>query len=195
MQLEPTFDNLTGGEHYITVVHNNGCINTLTFEVTIFDPLTLEVRQGEINQIDALALGGSGNYTYSYNDGPETIENTFYILETGTYSVTVTDENGCSITQEIFMEFIDIDIPKFFTPDGDGLNDTWAPDNITQYPNIFIKIFDRCGRSLFFFNGNQDSWDGQYQLQDLPTGDYWYIIRLNGEADQREFVGNFTLYR
>ena len=195
MQLEPTFDNLTGGEHYITVVHNNGCINTLTFEVTIFDPLTLEVRQGEINQIDALALGGSGNYTYTYNDGPETIENTFQILETGTYSVTVTDENGCSITQEIFMEFIDIDIPKFFTPDGDGLNDTWAPDNITQYPNIFIKIFDRYGRSLFFFSGNQDSWDGQYQLQDLPTGDYWYIIRLNGEADQREFVGNFTLYR
>jgi len=195
MQLEPTFDNLTGGEHYITVVHNNGCINTLTFEVTIFDPLTLEVRQGEINQIDALALGGSGNYTYTYNDGPETIENTFHILETGTYSVTVTDENGCSITQEIFMEFIDIDIPKFFTPDGDGLNDTWAPDNITQYPNIFIKIFDRYGRSLFFFSGNQDSWDGQYQLQDLPTGDYWYIIRLNGEADQREFVGNFTLYR
>ncbi|MEM6893621.1 MAG: T9SS type B sorting domain-containing protein [Bacteroidota bacterium] len=195
MQLEPTFENLTGGEHFITVVHNNGCINTLTFEVTIFDPLTLEVRQGEINQIDALALGGSGNYTYTYNDGPETIENTFYILETGTYSVTVTDENGCSITQEIFMEFIDIDIPKFFTPDGDGLNDTWAPDNITQYPNIFIKIFDRYGRSLFFFKGNQDSWDGQYQLQDLPTGDYWYIIRLNGEADQREFVGNFTLYR
>ncbi|MEM8763324.1 MAG: T9SS type B sorting domain-containing protein [Bacteroidota bacterium] len=195
MQLEPTFENLTGGEHFITVVHNNGCINTLTFEVTIFDPLTLEVRQGEINQIDALALGGSGNYTYTYNDGPETIENTFYILETGTYSVTVTDENGCSITQDIFMEFIDIDIPKFFTPDGDGLNDTWAPDNITQYPNIFIKIFDRYGRSLFFFKGNQDSWDGQYQLQDLPTGDYWYIIRLNGEADQREFVGNFTLYR
>ena len=195
MQLEPTFENLTGGEHFITVVHNNGCINTLTFEVTIFDPLTLEVRQGEINQIDALALGGSGNYTYTYNDGPETIENTFYITETGTYTVTVMDENGCSITQEIFMEFIDIDIPKFFTPDGDGLNDTWAPDNITQYPNIFIKIFDRYGRSLFFFNGNQDSWDGQYQNHGMPVGDYWYIIRLNGEADQREFVGNFTLYR
>ncbi len=195
MQLEPTFANLTGGDHSITVIHNNGCINTLDFEITIFEPLTLELRQGEINQIDALAVGGSGNYTFSINDGPSGIEDTFNITETAIYTVTVTDENGCSISQEIFMEFIDIDIPKFFTPDGDGLNDTWAPDNITQYPNIFIKIFDRYGRSLFFFNGNQDSWDGQYQLQDLPTGDYWYIIRLNGESDQREFVGNFTLYR
>ena len=195
MQLEPEFENLTGGAHFVTVVHNNGCINTLNFEVTIFEPLTLELRQGEINQIDALAVGGSGNYTFRYNDGPEVIEDTFYIEETGIYTVTVTDENGCSITQEIFMEFIDIEIPKFFTPDGDGMNDTWAPDNITQYPNIFIKIFDRYGRILFQFKGNQDSWDGQYQLAELPTGDYWYIIRLNGEADQREFVGNFTLYR
>ncbi|WP_422860107.1 T9SS type B sorting domain-containing protein [Flagellimonas sp. S174] len=195
MQLEPVFENLTGGEHYVTVVHNNGCINTLTFEVTIFEPLTLELRQGEINQIDASAMGGSGEYTFSINDGPFGIEDTFNITETAVYTVTVTDENGCSISQEIFMEFIDIEIPKFFTPDGDGMNDTWAPDNIDQYPNIFIKIFDRYGRALFFFAGNQDSWDGQYQFSELPTGDYWYIIRLNGEADQREFVGHFTLYR
>ncbi|MDC6366967.1 MULTISPECIES: T9SS type B sorting domain-containing protein [Flavobacteriaceae] len=195
MQLEPIFENLSGGEHFITVVHNNGCINTFTFEVTIFEPLTLELRQGEINQIDASAAGGSGEYTFSINDGLAGIEDNFYITETATYAVTVTDENGCSITQEIFMEFIDIEIPKFFTPDGDGLNDTWAPRNIEQYPNIFIKIFDRYGRILFFFNGNEDSWDGQYQLSDLPTGDYWYIIRLNGEADQREFIGNFTMYR
>ncbi|WP_435622582.1 T9SS type B sorting domain-containing protein [Flagellimonas sp.] len=195
MQLEPTFENLSGGEHFVTVVHNNGCVNTLTFNVEIFEQLTLELREGEINQIDALATGGSGNYSFSINDGPSGIEDTFYIRETAVYTVTVTDENGCSISQEIFMEFIDIEIPKFFTPDGDGQNDTWAPDNIEQYPNIFIKIFDRYGRALFFFNGNQDSWDGMYQLQDLPTGDYWYIIRLNGEQDQREFVGHFTLYR
>ncbi len=195
MQLEPVFENLSGGEHFVTVVHNNGCINTLTFDVTIFEPLTLEVQQGEINQIAASAAGGSGSYTFSLNDGPSDDESTFQITETAVYTVTVTDENGCSITQEIFMEFIDIEIPEFFTPDGDGLNDTWAPINITQYPNIFIKIFDRYGRTLFFFAGNEDSWDGQYQFSELPTGDYWYIIRLNGEADQREFVGHFTLYR
>ncbi|UII79011.1 T9SS type B sorting domain-containing protein [Flagellimonas sp. CMM7] len=195
MQLEPVFENLSRGEHFVSVLHNNGCINTMSFEVTIFEQLTLQLREGEINQIDALATGGSGNYTFSINDDPTGIEDTFYITETAVYTVTVTDENGCSISQEIFMEFIDIEIPKFFTPDGDGLNDTWAPDNIDQYPNIFIKIFDRYGRTLFFFSGNQDSWNGMYQLSELPTGDYWYIIRLNGEQDQREFVGHFTLYR
>lgn len=195
MQLEPEFDNLTGGDHFITVIHNNGCINTLTFEVQIFEQLTLQLMEGDINQIQAVALGGTGNYTFSLNEDTPVSDDTFNITETATYTVTVTDENGCSISQDIFMEFIDIEIPTFFTPDGDGLNDTWAPENITQYPNIFIKIFDRYGRTLFFFNGNQDSWDGQYQLSDLPTGDYWYIIRLNGETDRREFIGHFTLYR
>ena len=99
------------------------------------------------------------------------------------------------MSQDIFVEFIDIEIPNFFTPDGDGQNDTWAPKNIQQYPNIFIKIFDRYGRNLFQFKGNQDEWNGEYQLKGLPTGDYWYIIRLNGIEDQREFVGHFTLYR
>jgi gliding motility-associated-like protein len=40
-----------------------------------------------------------------------------------------------------------------------------------------------------------DGWDGFYNKADLPTGDYWYIIKLNGDEDTREFVGHFTLYR
>lgn len=40
-----------------------------------------------------------------------------------------------------------------------------------------------------------DSWDGTYNGQELPTGDYWYVIKLKGENDPREFVGHFTLYR
>ncbi|MEM1340254.1 MAG: T9SS type B sorting domain-containing protein [Bacteroidota bacterium] len=195
MQLDPNFENLTGGDHFITVLHSNGCVNTFNFQVTIFDPLQLQLTEGDINQISALPIGGSGNYTFVFNGEPETTEQEYYITETGTYVVTVTDENGCSITQEIFMEFIDVEIPNFFTPDGDGQNDTWTPENIDQYPNIFIKIYDRYGRTLYQFKGNYDSWDGQYQLADLPTGDYWYIIKLNGIEDRREFIGNFTLYR
>jgi gliding motility-associated-like protein len=38
-------------------------------------------------------------------------------------------------------------------------------------------------------------WDGTYDGKELPTGDYWYVIKLNGENDSREFVGHFTLYR
>nr|WP_286943497.1 T9SS type B sorting domain-containing protein [Allomuricauda sp.] len=195
MVLDGPFENLAGGDHFITVVHSNGCTNTFEFTITEFEPLELQLTEGDINTIEALAFGGSGNYTFSFDGGDFSEDPNHYIIETATYSVTVTDENGCSVTEEIFMEFIDIEIPNFFTPDGDGNNDVWRPRNIEQYPNIFIKIYDRYGRTLYHFEGNHDGWDGQYQLTDLPSGDYWYIIKLNGVQDTREFIGHFTLYR
>jgi gliding motility-associated-like protein len=109
--------------------------------------------------------------------------------------VSVIDENGCEAVAQIFMEFIDIEIPNYFTPDGDGLNDYWKPQNIDQYQEILIKIFDRYGRELARVPVDHTGWDGIYQGSELPTGDYWYVIKLNGEADDREFVGHFTLYR
>ena len=195
MVLDGTFEGLAGGNHYITVLHSNGCPETYNFNITEFEPLTLQLTESNINTISALASGGSGNYTFAINDRSATNDSIFYITETATYTITVTDENGCSVSGEIFIEFIDIEIPNFFTPDGDGLNDTWAPRNIEPYQNIFIKIYDRYGRTLYEFKGNEDDWDGQYNLSDLPTGDYWYIIKLNGIEDEREFIGHFTLYR
>jgi len=38
-------------------------------------------------------------------------------------------------------------------------------------------------------------WDGDYDGKPLPTGDYWYVVKLKGDLDDREFVGHFTLYR
>jgi gliding motility-associated-like protein len=104
------------------------------------------------------------------------------------------DAYGCEAMATIYMEFIDIEIPNFFTPDGDGENDFWIPKNIAQYPDIFIKIFDRYGREVYIL-ADDNGWDGLYQDTDLPTGDYWYILKLNGEEDKREFIGHFTLYR
>jgi len=57
-----------------------------------------------------------------------------------------------------------------------------------------VKIFDRYGRMLAEFKGNQDGWDGIYQGKELPSGDYWFTVILN-DLDNREFTGHFTLYR
>lgn len=195
MVLDGTFEGLAPGDHFITVAHSNGCTNTFEFSIADFEPLQLQLSEGGINTISATATGGSGSYTYTFNNEDNGDDPEYYILETGTYTVTVTDENGCSVSQQIFMEFIDIEIPNFFTPNGDGNNDVWKPRNMEPFPNIFIKVYDRYGRTLYIFKGNDDEWDGQYQLKGLPSGDYWYILKLNGEADTREFVGNFTLYR
>ncbi|WP_419213211.1 T9SS type B sorting domain-containing protein [Maribacter sp. X9] len=194
-QLNPDFRNSAPGNHYITIAHANGCIQTIDFVIEAFDPLTLSLEQLSLNQIIANVDGGKGEYTYYFDGIDNGSENTFYIDRTDTFEVRVVDANGCEAVATIFMEFIDIEIPNFFTPDGDTKNDFWIPKNMEQFPKILIKIFDRYGRVVSNQSVDSKGWDGMYSGNELPTGDYWYIIKLNGERDEREFVGHFTLYR
>ena len=195
LQLNPDFRNSAPGNHYITIAHPNGCFVTIDFVIEDFEPLTLDLEQNNMNEITAIVQGGREGYTYYFDDIDNGDNNTFYITRTDTYEVRVVDENGCSIVANIFMEFIDIELPNFFTPDGDGQNDLWMPRNIEQYPEILIKIFDRYGRVVSEQSVDSEGWDGTYLDSELPTGDYWYVVKLNGDRDEREFVGHFTLYR
>ncbi|WP_421808389.1 T9SS type B sorting domain-containing protein [Flagellimonas sp.] len=195
MQLEADFTNMAPGDHYITIAHANGCMTTYDFTIDSFEPLTLTLENNTINQITAMAEGGVEDYTFYFNGVDNGSDNTYFINRTDTYTVTVVDENGCEATAEIFMEFIDVEFPNFFTPDGDGRNDLWLPDNIEGFPDVLIKIYDRYGRVVEVMARNVKGWDGNYDGKPLPTGDYWYVVQLQGEQDNREFVGHFTLYR
>ncbi|MDV7137619.1 T9SS type B sorting domain-containing protein [Maribacter sp. TH_r10] len=195
MQLTPDYSNLAPGTHSLTIAHSNGCVNTVEFEIQGFEPLTLVLENNNINEITAIATGGSGEYTFYFGDKDNGDDNTYIINRTDTYVVRVVDGNGCEVIANIAMEFIDIEIPNFFTPNGDGENDKWIPDNIEAYPEILIKIYDRYGRVVEDNVVSKNGWDGIYHGAELPTGDYWYIIKLQGESDDREFIGHFTLYR
>jgi gliding motility-associated-like protein len=194
MQLDADFRSLSPGPHFLAISHANGCLITIDFEIAAFDPLTLTLEMQNINEITAIASGGQPEYTFYFNGEDNGSDNTYYINQTGTYTVQVIDQNGCVAEAEIFMEFIDIEIPNFFTPNGDGLGDFWIPENLQGFPEILIKIYDRYGRVVAEVT-HANAWDGTYEGKELPTGDYWYVIKLNGENDAREFVGHFTLYR
>ena len=86
-----------------------------------------------------------------------------------------------------------VDLPDFFTPDGDGLNDVWSPDNREFFPNIDIIIYDRYGRVVARLNQVED-WDGTYSGKPLPTGDYWYVVNAN-DNEKQIYVGHLTLLR
>jgi len=85
-------------------------------------------------------------------------------------------------------------IPNYFPPNNDGDLDEWGPGCASQYRNLKVNIFDRDGRKVATFNVNA-KWYGQYNGIELPTGDYWYVVKLNDKNYDHEFVGHFTLYR
>ncbi len=195
-QLTPDFRNSAPGEHYITLFSGRCVSEPHPFVIDDFEPLELILQQRNINEITAVASGGRAPYNFYFDDINNGNDNTYRINRTDTYTVRVVDENGCETSGTIFMEFIDIEIPNFFTPsDGDGLNDTWKPRNDEGFPKILTIIFDRYGREIYRMGIGDPGWEGIYQAKELPSGDYWYIIKLNGETDEREFVGHFTLYR
>lgn len=195
LQLNADFRNASPGTHFLRIMHSGGCPRDISFEIEDFEPLTLTLEQLDLNVITATAEGGREDYTFYFDDLNNGNDNTFRINRTDTYVVRVVDANGCEATASIEMEFIDIEIPNFFTPDGDGQNDFWMPRNQEAFPEILTLIFDRYGREVYRLGLNDPGWDGIYNDSELPTGDYWYVIKLKGENDDREFVGHFTLYR
>jgi len=193
MQLDPDFRDIAPGSHYITIAHANGCVKTVDFDIVGYEPLTLTLEQRTPNEITAIAEGGRLEYTFYFDGIDNGTDNTYNIRRTGMYEVRVMDENGCEAVASIFMEFIDIEIPNFFTPNGDTMNDFWKPRNAEYFPDIIVKIYDRYGRVVARLS-NIQGWDGTYEGKELPSGDYWYIVQFN-EDNMREFVGHFTLYR
>ncbi|MEO1012647.1 MAG: T9SS type B sorting domain-containing protein [Bacteroidota bacterium] len=192
----PEFTDLTPGRHSIALLHAQGCMETLSFEIEEIPSLTLELFTPGTGILDALGSGGVPPYVYRLDNSRFSPNSRFRITQTGTYTVTVQDSLGCEASQDIFLEILPIIVPNFFTPDNDMTNDSWRPKNIEQYPMARTKIFDRYGRHLVTLFPT-DGWDGQYNGGALPSGDYWYIIELNGEQTINEVpvLGHFTLYR
>ena len=195
-QTSNIFTNVVAGTgHYIDVRHTNGCIQrTNSFNILQFQPLSLVLNDGGLNEIIAIATGGTGGYQYTLNGEDYGDVNTFIITHSGDYTVTVTDSSGCVAVATRYFEFIDICLPDYFTPNGDGISDGWGPGCAENHPNLEFDIFDRYGRKVGTYRLGQ-YWDGKYNNAELPTGDYWYVVRLNNPNDNRDFVGHFTLYR
>ncbi len=138
------------------------------------------------------------------SDFTELDGNIFVIRETADYVLRVVDADGCEVLAVQNLTYINIRIPNYFTP-GDPNASTenrfWYPRQITPniddpffFDNMEVMVFDRYGRKLADFKGDEQGWDGLYQGKQLPSGDYWFMIILN-DIDNREFTGHFTLYR
>ena len=144
----------------------------------------------ENNSIE-IDVTGDGDYEFSIDGITYQNEPIFKNLEAGFYTVLVRDKKGCGISEK---EIAIMGFPEFFTPNGDGTNDTWQIIGATN-DNLglaSISIFDRYGKLLKQIDTSDNGWDGTLNNTLLPEADYWFkFIRTNGQ----EFKGHFTLKR
>lgn len=92
-------------------------------------------------------------------------------------TLTVESANGCVATDEILITVVKpFPIPNVFSPNGDGIHDTWVIPELDKYPNAIVNVFDRYGRRVFFTEGYKRPWDGTFNGKPLAVATYYYII-------------------
>ncbi|HSD13687.1 MAG TPA: T9SS type B sorting domain-containing protein [Flavobacterium sp.] len=193
----PSIDVLASGTYTVTVTNSLNCFKERTIVVKDSDIAVIEsvyvLDLSDNNTITIYVQGDEDEFEYSLDSptGPFQSSNHFENVTPGIHTVYVNDIDGCGV---IPKEILVLGIPKFFTPNGDGYNDTWKIIGMEQgfYTNSKIYIFDRYGKLLKQMAPNGEGWNGIFNGQPLPSTDYWYMLNLE---DGRTVKGHFTLKR
>ncbi len=192
-----------GGVYTVTATNpTTGCSTSKTIYVSEselalldYDDITVYDLTGDGTNRIEIQTGvdnlGIGDYEFAFNDGSFQDSPVFDDVEPGIHKISVKDKNGCGIA-EIMVSVIGY--KYFFTPNSDGINDTWQVLGISEQfqAESLIYIFDRHGRLLTQIATDGEGWDGTYNGSALPADDYWFRVNLE---DGRSFTGNFSLIR
>lgn len=165
--------NLPTGTYTVTVTDNHGC--TAQKSVTISEPAALSVTETQVDvtchggsngSIDVSVSGGTGPYTYSWNDGPSTEDRSG--LAAGTYTVTVTDNHGCAD-----VKAYTITEPPAVTFSTSQIN---VSCNAGSNGSITVTASGGTG-TLEYSKDNGSTYQASNVFSGLPQGTYQIVVR------------------
>ena len=214
VRMNPTLTNV------FTVALENqfGCRDTLMGIIRIIDlPATLvaTVNPDTINRGATAQLNVQGcmDCTYTWTSAPNdnTISNpnianpTVSPSETTTYTVQVTDTNGCSASASVTLVVRSCDpvvfLPNAFTPNGDGVNDVWrmrsnSLQQLKDEGEAYLVVYNRWGQKVFETRDPFVGWDGTLNGRQLPPDVYGYrVVTVCPGGERYENQGSVTLLR
>jgi gliding motility-associated-like protein len=163
----------------------------------LFQEVGSFVIEDPTDKIHVVSLQGAG-YDNSYFEIKENIlfwsssdraegKTTFTII------VRVTDRDGNTLDKFFEIErkrsdINDIEIFNSFTPNGDGINDSWGVPDIRYYSGARIQLFDRSGQRLFYTEDPDVRWDGMFEGKEMPVGSYIWILESRETGEIRRGV-------
>ena len=192
------YEYTSGGDYTVRITNSAiGCAVERTVFVRVSRPplsLNVEVlsRPFSGNSEIRATASGNGEYLYALDGSKPQSSGVFSGVPAGNHIVTVFDALGCgSLSEEVII----IDYPRFFTPNGDGMNDTWDVSAFSSLDNLEIYIFDRYGKLIKVLNSNQYDWDGTLNGNQMPSDDYWFQAIFSENNVIKEVKGHFALKR
>ncbi|MEP3383416.1 MAG: choice-of-anchor L domain-containing protein [Flavobacteriaceae bacterium] len=174
-----------------------GCSTLLLTSVSAIPPPALfevDILSDLFSDVHAVSIGTENNdsYMFAIDDGTFVENPIFENLVGGKHTAHIQNIYGCEIYSQ---DFIFVDYPRFFTPNGDGINDIWKIDGLTEIQHPEITIYDRFGVIQQQFQGEVE-WDGTRNGNRVLASDYWFKITYeNAEGIPKEYKSHFTLKR
>lgn len=195
------FNVIQGGNYKVKVTNNlTGCVSNDEIDVDyssepeVFNAViaTPALTSTTIN-IVCESIGGYGEYEYSLNLVDWQLDPVFLNLPNGSYTAYVRDVKGCGV--KWVENLFGVTYPNFFTPNGDGINDTWNIKDLDASYEAKIYIYDRYGKLLKFITPYTPGWNGTFNGNLLPSTDYWFRIEYIENNIKKEFKSHFSLKR
>jgi gliding motility-associated-like protein len=110
------------------------------------------------------------------------------------YTLTATGQGGCTASDVLTVKVLKkVNIPNAFSPNGDGINDRWDIENLPDYLDCDVQVFNRYGQRIYQSRGYGKTWDGTVNGSPLPVGVYYYIIDLKNGL--QKLNGSVTIVR
>jgi len=187
------------GDYNVIVTDNiTNCQRTVSTTVNESSPPIVNAAVTSLafsdNNVIEVEVIGIGVYEYSIDGGLWQESNVFEDVSLGEHIITVRDLNGCGIGSDTVIV---LDYPKYFTPNGDGFNDTWNITGISTQPTARIFIYDRFGKLLKQLSPTGIGWNGTFNGANLPASDYWFTVQYLEPSDGalKQFKAHFSLKR
>ena len=213
-QTTATAAQLCPGPYSVTVTDQNGCSKTINNIVVSYSDSVPSIQvsaddttlyQGQTTQLHCIPDSIIYNYAWSPSQylNNATIANP-QTSPTGpiTYYVTLTDMNGCSVKDSIYLEVDvvicgepEIFIPNAFSPNNDGQNEVlYVRGNAIK--TMLIRVYDRWGELVFESNSKNVGWNGTYKNNPVDPGVFVYYLEVVCYDNQSYFKkGNVTIIR
>jgi gliding motility-associated-like protein len=202
-----TINIFQAGVYTVIATSNLNC-DSFPKQITITESVIADISLEDIQIIDNSGNNsitittdnqnlGIGDYEFAMDnrDGPYQDDPFFDKVSPGQHTLFVRDKNNCGIADITVQVF---GFPNFFTPNDDGINDTWNIKGVdtSLFADSRIFIYNRYGKLLASFGISQPGWDGMYNDKQVNSSDYWYlaeIVDFNGIVST--YKGHFSLVR
>ena len=206
----PSATGLAPGNYIVTVTDSRLCTENISIDIVTATAPNIGITNKKdascfgLNDgnATALATGGAAPYSYSWNTIPAQNTVTATNLAAGNYSVTVTDNNGCTASTTVQINEPasgscgDVYFPNAFTPNGDTRNDFFgAYGNLAAISNYLLHIYNRYGELVFYTRNPSVRWNGFYKGKQLSGSYAWAASFIYKGNIKREEKGTVIIVR